>query len=296
MISPEMLRRVRRIEIKTRRLVRSAFAGAYHSAYKGRGITFSAVRPYVPGDDVRSIDWKITARSMQPYVKQYVEERELTLMVVLDGSASLFFGSSGRQKREIAAEFASILALVSTVNQDRAGLTIFTEGIEHYLPPQRSRNHILRIIRDVLAYTPRAKGSDLGKTLRHLDRLLRPGAIIFVVSDFLLPVENYQNSLRQLGQRHDVVTVLVNDPLEEKIPQAGLMRLQDAESGAIVWADSRSAEWQRRFSEQRSSIVAARDKVLKQARAGRIELPPDGDFMAALTTYFHQRAHERRSL
>lgn len=296
MISPEMLRRVRRIEIKTRRLVRSTFAGAYHSAYKGRGIAFSAVRPYVPGDDVRSIDWKITARSTQPYVKQYVEERELTLMVVLDGSASLFFGSSGRQKRDSAAEFASILALVSTVNQDRAGLAIFTEGIEHYLAPQRSRNHILRIIRDVLAYAPRGRGSDLGKTLRHLDRLLRPGAIIFVVSDFMLPTENYQSALRQLGQRHDVVTVLVHDPLEEKIPQAGLIRLQDVESDAVVWADSRSAEWQRQFSEQRSSILISRDKVLKEARAGRIELPPDGNFIVALTDYFHRRAQERRHL
>jgi uncharacterized protein (DUF58 family) len=175
MLTPLLLRRIRRIELRTRRLVHNIFSGAYESIYKGRGLAFNTVRPYVPGDDVRSIDWKVTARAGEPYIKEFVEERELTLMLVIDGSASVLFGTQDMQKRDFAAELGSILAYAANSNNDRAGLIIFSDNVEHYIPPRKNRNHILRLIRDLLTYETKGTGTNMSSALRTVNRVLRPG-------------------------------------------------------------------------------------------------------------------------
>ncbi|MDQ7027475.1 MAG: DUF58 domain-containing protein, partial [Anaerolineae bacterium] len=279
MLNPLLLRRIRRIELRTHRLVHNIFSGAYQSIYKGRGLSFASVRPYVPGDDVRSIDWKVTARTGEPYIKEFVEERELTLMLVVDGSASVLFGTQDRQKRDFAAELGSVLAYTANSNNDRAGMIIFSDRIEHYLPAQKNRNHILRLIRDLLTFETQGTGTDLSQALKTINRVLRPGAIVFILSDFLMPPETYQRDLLLTSKRHETVAVVLSDPLEESFPDVGLMGLQDAESGDVKWVDTSSVQWQRQFRRQRNKFAVQRDTALKQAGVERVDIPPDGDYV-----------------
>jgi uncharacterized protein (DUF58 family) len=294
MLDALLLRRIHRIELRTHRLVHNMFGGAYQSIYKGRGMSFASVRPYVPGDDVRSIDWKVTARAGEPYIKEFVEERELTLMLVIDGSASVLFGTQDRLKRDFAAELGSVLAYTANSNNDRAGMVIFSDRIEHYVPPQKNRNHILRLIRDLLTFEPKSKGTDLSQALKTVNRVLRPGAIVFVLSDFLTPPETYQRDLLLTSKRHKTIAVVLSDPLEESFPEVGLMGLQDAESGEVQWVDTKSLEWQRQFRKQRSQITSERDLALQQAGVERIDIPPDGDYVRALIHFFQKQARQRR--
>lgn len=294
MLNPLLLRRIRRIELRTHRLVHNIFSGAYQSIYKGRGLSFASVRPYVPGDDVRSIDWKVTARTGEPYIKEFVEERELTLMLVIDGSASVLFGTQDRQKRDFAAELGSVLAYTANSNNDRAGMIIFSDRVEHYIPAQKNRNHILRLIRDLLTFEAKSTGTDLSQALKTINRVLRPGAIVFILSDFLMPPETYQRDLLLTSKRHETVAVVLSDPLEESFPDVGLMGLQDAESGDVKWVDTSSTQWQRQFRRQRNKFSVQRDEALKQAGVERVDIPPDGDYVRALIYFFQKQARKRR--
>ena len=293
MLTPSLMRRIRRIELRSKRLVYNVFSGAYHSIYKGKGLAFSSVRPYVPGDDIRSIDWKVTARAGEPYIKQFVEERELTVMIVIDGSGSVLFGTQDQQKRDRAAELGAILAYAATSNQDRAGLLIFSDHIEHYIPPRKGRNHILHLIRDLLMVEPSGKGTDLSFALKTVNRILKPGSIVFLLSDFMLPVDTYERDLLLMSKRHDTIAVVLSDPLEETIPDVGLMGLQDAESGEVHWVNTSSLDWQRKFREQSKQFIAERENALGRANIARIDIPPDGDYVRALAHFFQQQARVR---
>lgn len=295
MLTPQLLRRIRRIELRSRRLVHNTFAGAYQSIYKGRGLSFAAVRPYQPGDDVRSIDWKVTARTGETYVKQHIEERELTLMIVIDGSASVLFGTQDRRKRDFAAELGAVLAYAANTNNDKSGLMIFSDHIEHYVPPKKGRNHLLRLIRDLLTVETSGKGTDLSLALRTANRLLPQGAIVFIVSDFLMPISTYRKDLMFTAKRHETISIVLSDPMEDSIPDVGLMGVRDIETDAVQWVNTSSKKWQKEFREQRDSFVAERQKAFTWARVPYIDMPPDGDYVRALTQYFQQQLRRHSS-
>jgi uncharacterized protein (DUF58 family) len=293
MLNAGTMRKIRRIELRTRRLVNDTFAGAYHAVFKGRGIAFDTVRAYEPGDDVRDIDWNVTARTGEPFIKRYTEERELTVMLVLDTSASVLFGTVNRPKRDTAAELGAVLAFAAITNNDKVGLLIFSDQIEMHCPPRKGRNHILRLIRDLLAARPTHRGTDLALALRTVNRLLKRRAIVFVISDFLTPTESYSRDLTLLSRRHDVIAVTLADRLEQQWPSVGLVGLRDAESGSARWVDTSSTDWTKQFRMQAQRLSQARDAALMQARVDRIDVPLDGDYVYALTRFFQQR--ERRT-
>jgi uncharacterized protein (DUF58 family) len=289
MLTPEVMRQIRRIELRTRRLVDASFAGSYHAVFKGRGITFDSVRAYEPGDDVRAIDWNVTARAGEPYIKQFVEERELTVMLVLDASASILFGSVGRMKRDLAAELGAVLALSAISNNDKVGLLVFSDQVELFIPPRKGRNHVLRLIRDLMAAAPTGKGTDMVMALKTINRTLRRRSIVFLISDFLLSSDEYLRELSIVSRQHDVIAVTLRDRLEQTWPEVGLVRLEDAETGVISWVDTGSEQWRRRFGAQAQRFQQARDAALARARVDRIDLPSDGDYVRALTEFFRRR-------
>jgi uncharacterized protein (DUF58 family) len=294
MLSPNLLRRIRRIELRSRRLVHNAFAGAYHSIYKGRGMSFANVRLYSHGDDVRSIDWKVSARAGQTYIKEFVEERELTLMIIIDGSASVLFGTQDKEKRDFAAELGAVLAYAANANNDKAGLMVFSDAIEHYVAPKKGKNHLLRIIRDLLTVETSGKGTDLGLALRTANRFLRQGSIVFILSDFLMDAENYQKDLLLLSKKHETIAIVLSDPLEEALPDVGMMGLRDAETGQVSFVDTSSKKWQKQFREERERIVLERNKAFQKAGAESIEMPPDSDYIRALSQFFQRQARKQR--
>lgn len=292
-ITPETLRRIRKIEIRTRRLVSNSFVGAYHSTFKGRGMVFDTVRPYDPGDDVRYLDWNVTARAGAPFVKRYAEERELTLLIALDSSASSFFGTVGQQKRDLAAELGAVLALTAARSNDKAGLLIFSDRIEQYTPPRKGRNHVLRIIRDLLADRPADRGTDIALALRTASHLLKQRAIIFLVSDFLASGSDYATELLVAARRHDVIAVVLNDRREVEWPDAGLVALRDAETGQTIWVDTSQAAWREQFTARGVRFRAMRETALARAAVDRVDLWTDGDIVQALTQFFHRRVGRR---
>lgn len=289
MLDPEIMRRIRQIELRTRRLVNDSFAGSYRAVFKGRGMTFDSVRAYEPGDDVRRIDWNVTARTGEPFIKQFVEERELTVMLVLDASASILFGTAGRTKRDLAAELGAVLALSATRNNDRVGLLVFSDQVELFVPPRKGRNHILRLIRDLMAARPAGQGTDMVAALRTLNRVLKHRSIIFLISDFLLPSDEYLPELRITSRRHDVIAITLNDRLEHAWPAVGLVSLKDAESGARVWVDTGSADWRLRFGAQAQRFQQMRETALTKAGVDRIHLVSDDDYLRALAEFFRRR-------
>ena len=292
MLSAEVMRRIRLIEIRSRRLVNSSFAGSYHSVFKGGGITFNSVRAYEPGDDVRYIDWNVTARTGEPYVKRYVEERERTVMLVLDASASILFGTQGRFKRDLAAELGAVLAFSAISNNDKVGLMVFSDQVELYIPPRKGRNHVLRLIRDLMAAEPVHSGTDIALSLKMLNRYLKGHAIVFLISDFLSSSDDYLRELMLLSRHHDMIAITLNDPLEESWPSAGLIGLRDAESSIETWVNTSSRGWRRQFSSQARRFRAMRDAALTRAKVDRIDLRSNGEYVQALATFFQQR--ERR--
>jgi uncharacterized protein (DUF58 family) len=283
------MRRIRQIEFRTRRLVSDSFAGSYHSVFKGKGIAFDAVRPYEPGDDVRDIDWNVTARAGAPFVKRYVEERELTVMLVLDSSASVNFGTVNRQKRDLAAEMGAVLAYAAINNNDRVGLIIFSDQTELYIPPRKGRNHGLRLIRDLLAAKSSGKGTNLSLALRTINRILKQHAIVFLISDFLLSGQDYARDLLVTARRHDLVVIVLSDPREQAWPAAGLVGLRDAESGSVAWVDTTSPVWREEFKQRTERYRQSRDVAFTRAGIDRIDVPVDGNFVDALTRFFRQR-------
>jgi len=294
MLSTDLMKQIRRIEIRTRRLVNDSFAGEYHSVFKGLGMEFDEVRPYYPGDEVRSIDWNVTARMGQPFVKRYVEERELTLMLVVDASGSGDFGSVKRFKRELAAELAAVLSFSATTNNDRVGLLIFTDRIELYIPPRKGRRHVLRLIRDLLAFQPQGCGTDIKLALDTVNQILKRRSIIFLVSDFLVDPESYRKPLSMANRKHDVIAIDLHDPLETDIADVGVLAVEDAESGELVWVDTSSRAWRDAFSQQVTQLEGAKNSVITNAGVDRIDINTDQDYVSALTIFFQKRAQRIR--
>ena len=294
MFTTELMNKIRRIEIRTRRLVNDSFAGEYHSVFKGRGMEFDEVRPYLPGDEVRTIDWNVTARMGQPFVKKYVEERELTVMLVVDASGSGDFASEGKFKRELAAELASVLSFSATNNKDKVGLLIFTDKVELYIPPRKGRRHVLRLIRDLLAFEPENNGTDIKLALDSVNQILKRRSIVFLVSDFMDDPQRYRKSLFMANRKHDLIAIDLHDPLETEIADVGMLALEDAESGELIWLDTGDPAWRERFARRTGRFETAKRKTLASAGVDRVPIRTDQDYAKALTIFFQKRAKQIR--
>lgn len=289
-VPPEVLRQVKLLELRTRGLVNSLFTGEYRSTFKGQGMEFAEVREYQAGDEVRSIDWNVTARMQRPYVKRYIEERELTVMIAVDVSGSERFGTRRRFKSEAASELAAVLAMAAIRNNDRVGGLMFTDRIEHVVPPKKGRRHALRLIRDILAFEPVSRGTDIGGATEYLNKMLKHKAIIFLVSDFL--GSNIERPLKLLAQRHDVVAVTLEDASERLLPDIGLVRLVDPESGETLSIDTSDAEVRKRFDSAVSVEADARRHLLRRLAIDEIAVNTDQGIMDPLLRFFRMR--ERR--
>jgi uncharacterized protein (DUF58 family) len=291
-VPPEILRQVKLLELRTRGLVNSLFTGEYRSVFKGQGMEFSEVREYQVGDEVRSIDWNVTARMRKPYVKRYIEERELTVILAVDLSGSERFGTRKRFKSELASELAAVLAMSAIRNNDRVGAVLFTDRIEHVVPPRKGRRHALRLMRDLLAFEPSNRGTDLAGALDYTAKLLVHKAIIFVVSDF--QDEDIEHPLKLLAQRHDVVAVTVDDPSEHQLPDLGLARFVDPESGQTLDVDTSDPAVRARFAEAVSEEVTARRRLLRRLAIDEIPIHTDGSVVDPLIKFFRARASRSR--
>ncbi len=289
-LPPEMMARIRRIEIRARRLVANIFVGEYHSVFRGRGIEFSEVRQYQPGDDVRAIDWNVTARMGTPYIKQYVEERELNVVIAVDVSASSTFTTASATKRELAAEVAATLAFAAVANGDRVALVAFSDRIERFIAPGKDRRHVLRIVRELLYLRPQGAGTNITSALRHIAGTTRRRSIIFVLSDFF--DDGYERQLRALSVRHEVVALVLHDPRESTLPDVGLLELQDAETGARRVIDTSDARTRAEYARNAAAGRARRRRAFAAANVDAIELATDQPYVEPLLRAF--RARERR--
>lgn len=304
MLTEELMRKVRQLQIHTGRAVNEVFAGQYSSAFKGRGMEFAEVREYEPGDDIRTIDWNVTARAGTPFVKRFVEERELTIMLAVDLSASGTFGSIERIKNETAAELCAVLAFAATRSNDKVGLVVFTDRVEKYVPPKKGANHVLRLIRELLEFEPEGHGTDPSVCLRHLTHVLKRRAVVFFVSDFLFvgagrgrrdegPPTPFERDLDILNRRHDVIAVHLNDPREEELPRAGLLELADAESGRMVVVDTSSRRVRRAFA---ADAARRREAVASQMRrlgVDFVRVTTSESYIHALVELFRRRERRR---
>jgi uncharacterized protein (DUF58 family) len=286
----ELFKKAKKIEIASRRLVDEQLAGQYHSVFKGRGLVFSDVRPYYAGDDVRSIDWNITARMNAPHVKQFVEERDRTVNLMIDMSASGHFGSRGTTKRELAAELAAVVAFSAIKNNDRVGLYIITDKVERYVPPKKGRRHVLRVIGEILAFQPTSRGTNLAKGLDLLGKIARRRSVVFLVSDFLgsNPVE-WERAMQITRQRHELVPVVVGDPMEQALPDVGLVLFEDLETGQLVEVDT-SSRARREFARRAREAAAARDAALRRINVDIVEVATNQPYVDALIAFFRARA------
>jgi len=289
-VSPEILRQVKLLELQTRGLVNSLFTGEYRSVFKGQGMEFAEVREYQAGDEVRSIDWNVTARMGRPFVKRYIEERELTVMLAVDLSGSERFGTRGRFKSELASELAAVLAMSAIRNNDRVGALLFTDRIEHVVPPRKGRRHALRLMRDLLVFEPVGTKTDLAAALEYTSRMLAHKAIIFVVSDF--QSANIEHPLKLLAQRHDVVAVTVDDPSEQALPDVGLARFVDPESGVTLDVDTSDPAVRAQFAAAVEQELAERRHLLRRLAIDEIPVHTDGSVVEPLIKFF--RARETR--
>ncbi len=285
--SAELFRRARAIEVASRRLVDEQLAGQYHSVFKGRGLIFSDVRPYTPGDDVRSIDWNITARMNAPHVKQFVEERDRTVNLVIDMSASGLFGSRGVPKRELAAELAAVVAFSAIKNNDRVGLVIVTDRVEKYIPPKKGRRHVLRVIGEILAFQPLSRRTNLAVGLDFLAKVARRRSVVFLASDFMS--EGWERPLKICAQRHELVPVVVSDPLEAWIPSVGLLVLEDLETGQVVELDT-SGSAGHALRARAAAAARVRDSALRRLDVDLVEVRTDEPYLDALLAFFRARA------
>ncbi len=290
MIDKDILSEVKRIEITSSHLVSDVFAGAYHSVFKGQGMEFDEVREYAIGDDVRSIDWNVTARMGRPFIKKFVEEREQTVLVVVDSSASAHFGSRLRLKSQLAAHMAAVLSLSATRNHDKAGLLMFTDQIERFIPPRKGKNHVARIIRDVLYLKPQGKGTNIPFALEHLTKAQRRRAIVFVISDFFgHNSAELIKSLRLARRRHDVIAVTLNDPREFDLPDCGLVELMDAETGQRQIIDTSNERLRKEYVTRAQDRVNQRRRLFSSAGVDHIDISTDKPFTADLIAFFRQR-------
>ncbi len=294
MLSPELMKKIRRIEIRTRRYVNDSFAGEYHSVFKGRGMEFDEVRPYQVGDDIRTIDWNVTARTGEPHVKRYVEERELTVMLLVDASGSEDFGSVQRFKRELAAELTAVLAFAATTNNDRVGLVMFTDQIELIIPPRKGRTHVLRLIRELLAFKPKGRGTDIKLALDTVNRLLKRRGILFLVSDFIADADKYHRALAVTNRRHDLVAVDLYDPLEKNIQDIGILSLQDPETEEVVWVDTSNNAWRQSYQQRLQLLEMDKQRIFHKSKVSRIRIGTNEDYTNPLMSFFNERAKRIR--
>lgn len=308
MIPREILKKVRQIELRTNRLVSESLSGRYHSAFKGQGMDFDEVREYQPGDEVRSIDWNVTARMNHPFVKKFVEERELTVMLLVDVSASGWFGSGAQSKRELAAEIASVLAFSAIRNQDKVGVLLYTDTVEKYIPPRKGKRHVLRVIREVLCFEPKSRGTDLKQAMEFLNRVITRHAIVVLISDFLeqnragLPLARHERKLpaiatavlRQANRRHDVVAVQITDRHEMELPKVGRLVLRDAESGKMLEVNTQDEGLRRRYQELQEKELAELSKFFRSLGIDAIRLRTDEAYSAGLAAFFETREKRRR--
>ena len=286
-----ILKKIRAIEIRTRHLANSMFAGSYHSAFKGQGMNFEEVREYQPGDEIRAIDWNVTARFGHPYIKQFTEERELNVVLMVDLSASGNYGSRHLSKREIAAEIAATLAFSAIRNGDKVGLLLFTDKVEAFIPPHKGRSHVLRVIREVLYYRPENTGTDIGEALRYLNRILNRRSIVFLISDFMAP--DFSKPLGLASRRHDLIAVPVLDPHEDALPAIGRIMLEDEETGDQIEIDTSSPRVRRRFEATARKRRDELSRLLRVTGIDAIPLRTDEDYLPALKAFFERREMRR---
>ncbi len=293
LLSRELIRTIRRIEIRTRRMVNESLAGEYHSVFRGRGMEFSEVREYQAGDDVRTIDWNVTSRLGHPYVKKFVEERELTVALLVDASASRDFGTVGRMKGEMAAEVSALLAFSAIQNNDRVGLLQFSDRVEKYVPPKKGRKHVLRVIRELLHTAPASRGTDIALALDYSMKVFRKRSVMFLISDFL--ASGYEEALGRAARRHDLIAITIGDPREAVLPRLGLIEVEDAETGEALVIDTSDPRFQKEYREQ----ATRRRHQLKRLTLTRgidlVELSTDRPYDRPLVRFFEARARRARA-
>ncbi len=292
MLPKEIVHKIRRIQITTSRLVNESLAGEYHSVFKGRGMEFDEVREYQHGDDVRTIDWNVTSRTGRPFVKRYVEERELTVMLLIDTSASGAFGSTDKMKSEIAAEISALLAFSAIKNNDRVGAILFTDRVEKFIPPRRGSTHVLRVIREVLFHKPEHRGTCIRKALEHLNLVVHKRSVVFLISDLL--DQGFEQSLNVANRRHDIVIIQIMDPRERELPSAGILEIRDAETGEIVYLDT-TLPWVRQaFRENWDRNRARLSKLLDSHRMDHLTIEAGKPYEVLLIRFFEERARRIR--
>lgn len=288
MIPAEIIKKVRRIEIRTGKLVNDVFSGEYHSVFKGRGVEFADIREYQHGDDIRTIDWNVTARLNHPFVKQFVEERELTVMLLVDGSASEGFGTKNRMKGEMASEICALLAFSAIKNNDRVGLVIFTNKVEIFIPPRKGRQHVLRVIREILYYKPQGKTTDINSCLEYLNKVIKRKTVTFLVSDFL--AGGYERLLRVTNKKHDVIAISISDPGETFLPTSVFVELEDAETGEKILVDCNDKDFVKRYADLSLQAQARRNNLFKSIGIDFIDIATDVPYIKSLISFFERRA------
>lgn len=293
MLTRDLLKRLRKIEITTNRVVQDTLAGQYHSVFKGRGMAFSEVRPYQPGDEIRTIDWNVTARFGDPYVKVFTEERELTVMLLVDRSASGDIGSSARTKAEVAAEIAAMLAFSAITNNDRVGLALFTDEVERFVPPKKGRKHVMRVLTDILSFQPERRGTSIAQALTFLHQSTKRRCVAFVVSDFIS--DGWEKPLAVASRRHDVVPIVLHEPLQGELPDVGLMHAEDPETGELVVIDTSSRRVRMEYRRLYEQAVARRERTFQKLQLDSIHMGADDDFVKPLVTFFRTRSRRIRA-
>jgi uncharacterized protein (DUF58 family) len=289
METSELIKRVRKIEIKTRGLSRNIFAGEYHSAFKGRGMAFSEVREYQFGDDIRNIDWNVTARYNKPFVKIYEEERELTVMLLIDVSGSREFGSMDKTKKNMVTEIAAVLAFSAIQNNDKIGVIFFSDQIEKFIPPKKGRSHILRIISELIDFEPQARGTDISGAIRYFTNAIKKRCTAFVISDFIQKENNLENALSIANNRHDVVALRIYDERETELPDIGMIKLKDAETGNYTWVDSSNRVVRSIYRKWWNDLSAQLDNNFKRSRVDYVSISTNHDYVKSLISLFKKR-------
>ena len=289
----DLLKKVRKIEIKTRGLSHQIFAGEYHSAFKGRGMAFSEVREYQYGDDVRNMDWNVTARMRSPYIKVFEEERELTVVLLVDISRSRLFGTKGQNKRDLLAEIAAVLSFSAIINNDKVGALFFSDKVEKFIPPKKGRSHLLHIIREIIEFEPESKGTDLSEALRYLTNAIKKRCTAFILSD-MIDVDNegrprYEDALKVAVNRHDISAIEVYDPREKELPDVGLVHVKDSESGEDAWVNTSSAKMRRTYEEWFKAVEENTASLLVKYNMDSVRISTDEDYVKGLLTFFKKR-------
>lgn len=291
MDTTELIKKVRKIEIRTRGLTRQMFTGSYHSAFKGKGMAFSEVREYQPGDDIRSIDWNVTARLNHPFVKVYEEERELTVILLIDASGSESFGTKTQFKRDLITELSAVIAFSATQNNDKIGVIFFSDKVEKFIPPKKGRTHTLRIIRELLEFQPQSKATDIGEALRFLTSAIKKKSIVFVMSDFL--TSKFDDAIRIASKKHDTIAVRIYDEREEELPDLGMVRLIDSETGAAKWIDSSSRYVRDTYKRWWLGRQSELNDIFMRSGVDVVKIRTDESYIAPLRNFFKKRGIRR---